>query len=50
MVREAEENADSDKERRDLIEARNQAESLIHSTENRWKNMLTKLIRQRLRR
>jgi molecular chaperone DnaK len=33
MVREAEENADSDKERRDLIEARNQAESLIHSTE-----------------
>ena len=33
MVREAEENADSDKERRDLIEAKNQAESLIHSTE-----------------
>ena len=33
MVREAEENADSDKEKRELIEARNQAESLIHSTE-----------------
>ena len=33
MVREAEENAESDKERRDLIEAQNQAESLIHSTE-----------------
>ncbi len=33
MVREAEENADSDKERRELIEATNQAESLIHSTE-----------------
>ena len=33
MVREAEENADSDKERRELIEAKNQAESLIHSTE-----------------
>jgi len=33
MVREAEENAESDKERRDLIEATNQAESLIHSTE-----------------
>lgn len=33
MVREAEENAESDKERRDLIEAKNQAESLIHSTE-----------------
>ena len=33
MVREAEENADSDKARRELIEAKNQAESLIHSTE-----------------
>jgi molecular chaperone DnaK len=33
MVKEAEENAESDKERRELIEARNQAESLIHSTE-----------------
>ena len=33
MVRDAEENAESDKERRELIEARNQAESLIHSTE-----------------
>ena len=33
MVREAEENAESDKERRELIEAKNQAESMIHSTE-----------------
>ncbi|MFZ7090832.1 molecular chaperone DnaK [Primorskyibacter sp. 2E233] len=33
MVREAEENAESDKERKELVEARNQAESLIHSTE-----------------
>ena len=33
MVREAEENADADKARRELIEARNQAESLIHATE-----------------
>ncbi|MEH6833431.1 molecular chaperone DnaK [Falsihalocynthiibacter arcticus] len=33
MVKDAEENADSDKERKELIEARNQAESLIHSTE-----------------
>lgn len=33
MVKEAEENAESDKEKRELIEARNQAESLIHSTE-----------------
>ena len=33
MVREAEENAESDKERREVIEARKQAESMIHSTE-----------------
>ena len=33
MVREAEENAEADKNRRELVEARNQAESLIHSTQ-----------------
>jgi molecular chaperone DnaK len=33
MVREAEENAESDKARRDLVEARNHAESLVHATE-----------------
>jgi molecular chaperone DnaK len=33
MVKDAEDNAEADKERRDLIEAKNQAESLIHSTE-----------------
>ncbi|MEN9010485.1 MAG: molecular chaperone DnaK [Yoonia sp.] len=33
MVRDAEENADADKERRELIESKNQAESMIHSTE-----------------
>ncbi len=33
MVRDAEENAEADKERKELVEARNQAESLIHSTE-----------------
>ncbi|EPX82347.1 molecular chaperone DnaK [Salipiger mucosus] len=33
MVKDAEENAEKDKERRELVEARNQAESLIHSTE-----------------
>ena len=33
MVKDAEENAEADKARRELIEARNQAESLIHSTE-----------------
>ncbi|SEG27151.1 molecular chaperone DnaK [Thalassococcus halodurans] len=33
MVKDAEANADADKARRDLVEAKNQAESLIHSTE-----------------
>ncbi len=33
MVKDAEENADADKDRRELVEARNQAESMIHSTE-----------------
>ncbi len=33
MVKDAEENAESDKERKELVEAKNQAESLIHSTE-----------------
>jgi molecular chaperone DnaK len=33
MVKDAEENADADKARRELVEARNQAESLIDSTE-----------------
>jgi molecular chaperone DnaK len=32
MVRDAEANAESDKARKELVEARNQAESLIHST------------------
>ena len=33
MVQDAEENAESDKAKKDLVEARNQAESLVHSTE-----------------
>jgi molecular chaperone DnaK len=33
MVREAEENAEADKEKKEMVEARNSAESLIHSTE-----------------
>ena len=32
MVREAEENAEADKQRRELVEAKNQGESLVHST------------------
>ena len=33
MVKDAEDNAEADKERRELVEAKNQAESLIHGTE-----------------
>jgi len=33
MVKDAEENAEADKTRKELVEAKNQAESLIHSTE-----------------
>jgi len=33
MVKDAEANAEADKERRDLVESKNQAESLIHATE-----------------
>jgi molecular chaperone DnaK len=33
MVKEAEENAEADKARRELVEARNHAESLVHATE-----------------
>jgi len=33
MVKEAEENAEADKQRRALVEARNHAESLVHATE-----------------
>ncbi|MEL6168937.1 MAG: molecular chaperone DnaK [Pseudomonadota bacterium] len=33
MVRDAEANAEADKERKELVEAKNQAESLVHSTE-----------------
>jgi len=37
MVREAEENAEADKKKKALVEARNQAESLIHATEKSLK-------------
>ncbi|MGV6805444.1 MAG: molecular chaperone DnaK [Ruegeria sp.] len=33
MVKDAEENAEADKQRKELVEAKNQAESLIHATE-----------------
>ena len=38
MVKDAEANAESDKKRRDGVEAKNQAESLIHSTEKSLKD------------
>ncbi|MFD1793701.1 molecular chaperone DnaK [Ochrobactrum teleogrylli] len=38
MVKDAEANADADKKRRDAVEAKNQAESLIHSTEKSLKD------------
>ena len=38
MVKEAEENAAADKQRRELVEARNQGEALVHSTEKSLKD------------
>ncbi|RUT30173.1 molecular chaperone DnaK [Arsenicitalea aurantiaca] len=38
MVQEAEQNAEADKKKREAVEARNQAESLIHSTEKSLKD------------
>ena len=38
MVKEAESHAEEDKKRRELVEARNQAEALIHSTERMLKD------------
>jgi molecular chaperone DnaK len=38
MVKEAESHADEDKKRRELVEIRNQAEALVHSTERMLKD------------
>jgi molecular chaperone DnaK len=38
MVKEAEANADADKKKREAVEARNQAESMVHSTEKSLKD------------
>ena len=43
MVKEAEENAESDKKKRELIDARNQADSLIHQTEKNIKEHGSKI-------
>ena len=39
MVKDAEANAESDKKKRDTIDARNNADSLVHSTENTLKEL-----------
>src|SRR5580698_5244574 len=39
MVKEAEANAEADKQRRDTVEAKNQADGLIHSTEKTLKDL-----------
>ena len=41
MVQEAEQYADDDKKRRESAELRNQAETLLYSTERRWENLAT---------
>jgi molecular chaperone DnaK len=38
MVQEAEQNAEADKQKRELVEAKNQAESLVHTTETALKD------------
>ncbi|UJQ93487.1 molecular chaperone DnaK [Mariluticola halotolerans] len=43
MVKEAEANAESDKAKRETVEAKNQAESLIHSTEKSLKDYADKV-------
>ena len=43
MINEAEQNAEADKERREMVETRNQAEQLIHSTEKMLKDFGEKI-------
>ncbi len=43
MVKDAESNADKDKERREMVEARNQAESMVHATEKSLEELGDKL-------
>ncbi len=43
MVRDAEENAEADKSRREMVDARNHAESLIHSTEKSMEEHASKV-------
>ena len=52
MVKEAEENAESDKKKRELVDTRNQADSLINETEKNIKehgDKLMKLIKRKLK-
>ena len=43
MVKEAEENAESDKKKRELVDSRNQADALIHQTEKNIKEYGSKI-------
>jgi len=43
MVKDAEDNAEADKERKELVEAKNNAESLIHSTEKSMEEHVDKV-------
>ena len=43
MVKDAEANAEADKDRRELVDARNHAESLIHSTEKSMEEHASKV-------
>ena len=50
MVKEAEENAESDKKKRELVDARNQADSLINETEKNIKEHGDKLSEEQIKR
>ena len=45
MVKDAEANKETDKKKRESVDARNQADTMIHSTEKILKNMAPKLVK-----
>ncbi len=47
MVKDAEANADADKEKREMVEAKNQAESMIHTTEKTLEDLGDQAARRR---
>ena len=46
MIKEAEANADADKKKREIIDARNQADSLVHETEKNLKEHADKIAKE----